>query len=162
MSSVYLNIIAPQHALYTRHSSVWNPASFNLPHEATTQDLDQIESEFVHSALLAARVGFDAIELHIGHGYLLSQFICPHTNRRTDMYGGSLENRARFPLRVLTAVRAALDKVYGAGAGRFPIIVKFNLSDGFKGGTNISEAVQCAEWYAKVGYQSALHELRAS
>ena len=67
------------------------------------------------------------MELHCGHGYLLSQFLSPFTNRRRDQYGGSTENRLRFPLRVLSALRQALGPSY-------PIIIKMNVDDGFAGG----------------------------
>ena len=78
-----------------------NPA----PREMTRADMEAVKNEFVRSTEMAARAGFDWLELHCAHGYLLSSFITPLTNRRTDDYGGSLENRMRFPLEVFHAVR---------------------------------------------------------
>jgi anthraniloyl-CoA monooxygenase len=72
----------------------------------TQADMDKVRDEFVRAAEMAERAGFDMLELHYAHGYLMSAFITPLTNRRTDAYGGSLENRMRFPLEVFQAVRA--------------------------------------------------------
>ena len=95
----------------------WQPlAPSATPHRAeeaaptalTEADLDDIRTQFIQSALRAVRAGFDAIELHAAHGYLLHQFLSPVANKRTDLYGGSLENRMRLPLEILQAVRAAV------------------------------------------------------
>ena len=72
----------------------------------TRADMDEVRDQFVRAAEMAERAGFDMLELHYAHGYLMSAFITPLTNRRTDDYGGSLENRMRFPLEVFHAVRA--------------------------------------------------------
>ncbi|MGH8706246.1 MAG: FAD-dependent monooxygenase, partial [Burkholderiales bacterium] len=77
-----------------------------MPREMTRADMDRVKGEFEHSARLADEAGFDMLELHMAHGYLLASFISPLTNQRTDEYGGSLENRMRFPLEVFDAVRA--------------------------------------------------------
>ncbi|MDQ3267037.1 MAG: bifunctional salicylyl-CoA 5-hydroxylase/oxidoreductase [Myxococcota bacterium] len=77
------------------------------PREMDADDLRRVKEAFVAAAVRSARAGFDMIELHLAHGYLLSSFLSPLSNRRTDAYGGSLENRARFPLEVFDAVRAA-------------------------------------------------------
>ena len=82
----------------------WSPQN-QTPREMSRVDMDRIRDEFVHSAEMAARIGFDWLELHYAHGYLMSSFITPLTNRRRDEYGGSLENRMRFPLEVFRAVR---------------------------------------------------------
>ena len=76
-----------------------------MPRELSRADLDAIRDQFVQSAERASRIGFDWLELHYAHGYLMSAFITPLSNKRTDEYGGSLENRMRFPLEVLRAVR---------------------------------------------------------
>ncbi len=104
----------------------------------TNDQLLMTSDDFARSAKLAIEAGFDAVELHLGHGYLLSQFLSPHTNRRKDEYGGSLENRMRFPLEVVEAVRKAVGE-------EVPVICKMNLSDGFKGGLEISESILIAK-----------------
>jgi 2,4-dienoyl-CoA reductase-like NADH-dependent reductase (Old Yellow Enzyme family) len=109
-----------------------------MSRQMTTSDLRLTTSDFARSSRLALDAGFDAIELHMGHGYLLSQFLSPVINHRKDRYGGSLENRMRFPLEVLEAVR----KEVGDGV---PLICKINLSDGLKNGLNIDEAVEFAK-----------------
>jgi anthraniloyl-CoA monooxygenase len=76
------------------------------PREMTRADMEKVRDQFVAAAAMAERVGFDMLELHYAHGYLMSAFITPLTNRRTDAYGGPLENRMRFPLEVYRAVRA--------------------------------------------------------
>lgn len=101
--------------------------------------IEQTVEHFVRSARLAREAGFDAVELHLGHGYLLSQFLSPATNRRRDRYGGSLENRARFGLEVVRRVREALPR-------EVPVLCKVNLRDGFPGGFELEECVQLARW----------------
>jgi len=98
-------------------------------------ELRRTKDDFVRAARLSFEAGFDAIELHLGHGYLLSQFLSPHRNRRADRYGGALEGRMRYPLEVVRAVRAAL----GPEA---PIVVKTNLEDGVKGGLGVEECIE--------------------
>ena len=83
----------------------WSPAN-QLPREMTLADMDAVKAQFVLAVAMAERAGFDMLELHCAHGYLLSAFITPLTNRRADSYGGSLENRMRFPLEVFHAVRS--------------------------------------------------------
>ncbi|MBP7477910.1 MAG: NADH:flavin oxidoreductase [Chitinophagales bacterium] len=100
--------------------------------EMTKVDMDKTSNDFANAARKLKDAGFDAVELHMGHGYLLSQFLSPWTNKRKDAYGGSIENRARYPLEVLKNVR----KSVGAD---FPILVKLNLEDGFEGGFNLEE-----------------------
>ena len=105
----------------------------------TLNDIENVTNDFVISAKRLKEIGFDAVELHMGHGYLLSQFLSPWTNKRKDAYGGSIENRARFPLMVFDRVQNEVGK-------DFPIIVKLNLSDGFKGGFSLDEsAYVCKE-----------------
>jgi 2,4-dienoyl-CoA reductase-like NADH-dependent reductase (Old Yellow Enzyme family) len=105
--------------------------------ELTRADLDRLAGDFARATALARKAGFDAVEVHLAHGYLLSQFLCPATNHRRDEYGGSLENRLRFPLEVLARVREA------AGSG-MAVLVKLNLEDGFRGGLELAEAVEAA------------------
>jgi 2,4-dienoyl-CoA reductase-like NADH-dependent reductase (Old Yellow Enzyme family) len=103
----------------------------------TEADIEATIGEFGAAAGLAVEAGFDAVELHLGHGYLLSQFLSPAVNRRRDRFGGSLENRLRFPLAVVKRVR----EVVGDG---FPILAKTNLRDGFKGGLELEESIGVA------------------
>ncbi|MEX0300055.1 MAG: bifunctional salicylyl-CoA 5-hydroxylase/oxidoreductase [Kordiimonas sp.] len=93
-----------------------------VPFEATREDMDRVKADYVAAAEMAERAGFDWLELHYAHGYLMSSFITPLTNKRTDEYGGSLENRMRYPLEVYHAVRA----VWPEGK---PISVRISAND---------------------------------
>ncbi len=97
-------------------------------------DIQAMIDDFGRAARLAVEAGFDAVEVHVGHGYLLSQFVSPFTNRRRDRWGGSVENRARLPVEVVKRVRAEVD-------GRAAVIAKMNLDDGFEGGVDLAAAL---------------------
>ncbi|WP_306397875.1 bifunctional salicylyl-CoA 5-hydroxylase/oxidoreductase [Telluria beijingensis] len=112
--------------------------------EATGEDLDRIKQDFVRAAEAACEAGFDWLELHCAHGYLLSSFISPLTNRRQDDYGGSLENRCRYPLEVFAAVRAAWP------ADR-PISVRISSHDWVEGGITPQDAVAIARLFRAAG-----------
>jgi anthraniloyl-CoA monooxygenase len=99
----------------------WSPRN-QVPREMTRADMEQVRDQFVRSAKMAERAGFDMLELHFAHGYLMSAFITPLTNRRTDAYGGSLENRMRYPLEVYRAVRAVWPE-------QKPISVRISAND---------------------------------
>ena len=103
--------------------------------EMGPREMDEVASAFGDAAAFMKSVGFDAIEIHFGHGYLLSQFINPKTNRRTDEYGGSVANRMRFPLRVLDSVR---DRV----GSDFPILGKITMLDGIPGGIELKDSIE--------------------
>jgi len=103
----------------------------------TEADMERTTDEFALAARRAAEAGFDAVELHLGHGYLLSQFLSPASNRRRDAYGGSIDNRLRFPRRVVERVLASV-------GSRLAVLAKINLSDGFKGGLDIDDATVVA------------------
>lgn len=105
--------------------------------EMTRAEMLQVTQEFVAAALRAAEAGFDAVELHMGHGYLLNQFISPLSNFRTDDYGGSAEKRVRFPSEVLAAVKAAV-------GNRLAILAKMNLMDGVSKGATIADGIVTA------------------
>ena len=113
-------------------SAVPNPATGLVPREASPADLARIASQFADAAARAKRWGFDGVEVHVAHGYLLGQFLSPFFNRRTDEYGGSIENRARFACECIAAVREAV------GDG-FPIFAKLNSSDKRDGSTGLVE-----------------------
>src|SRR5262245_13347393 len=98
-------------------------------------DLTTVVDDFGRAAVLALEAGFDALEIHLGHGYLLSQFLSPATNRRRDAWGGALPNRLRLPLAVVARVR---ERVGPARA----VLAKTNLSDGFRGGLELSDAIE--------------------
>lgn len=119
-------------------SKVFNLYGLAFGRPMTLDDMAKVADDFARATSLARDAGFDAVELHYGHGYLLSQFLSPFTNRRSDEYGGSLENRLRFPLQVLRRVR----EVVGAS---YPVVVKMNLQDGFRRGLQPDEAVVVAQ-----------------
>ncbi|HVB44266.1 MAG TPA: bifunctional salicylyl-CoA 5-hydroxylase/oxidoreductase [Streptosporangiaceae bacterium] len=115
-----------------------------VPRELTVAELEQIKGQFVAATLAGQRAGFDLIELHCAHGYLLSSFISPVTNQRTDRYGGSPEARLRYPLEVFTAMRA----VWPAGR---PMTVRISATDWVPGGVTGDDAVRIAEAFAGAG-----------
>jgi len=130
-------------------SRQFSPHAQAFSRAATEQDLKDVERDFAEAARIAVRAGFDAVEVHAGHGYLLSQFLCPYNNRRHDRFGGSLENRARFPRRVLRAVREAV-------GSDVAVYAKLNVDDGFKGGLTLDESVMVARWFEAEGSVDAL------
>ena len=104
------------------------------PREATEADMNRVRDAFVNAAQRALRIGFDSIELHMAHGYLLHGFMSPLANKRTDQYGGSFENRMRFPLSVARAVRAVVPK-------HVPLGARITGSDWREGGLTPDDAV---------------------
>jgi len=115
-----------------------------IPRAMTRADMDNVREQFVHAAKAGAQCGFDILELHCAHGYLLSSFICPLTNRRTDEYGGSLENRLRYPLEVFRAVRAVWPKDK-------PMSVRISAHDWAPGGNTPDDAVEIARMFKAAG-----------
>ncbi len=113
--------------------------SFAMPREMTDAEIERAIAQFAWSAAQARAAGFTGVELHAAHGYLLSQFLSPLSNRRTDRWGGSLENRARLLLETIAAVRAAVGP-------EFPIGIKLNASDFQKGGFTNTECLRLVEW----------------
>jgi 2,4-dienoyl-CoA reductase-like NADH-dependent reductase (Old Yellow Enzyme family) len=110
---------------------------WHTPRALDEQGLATVKADFVRATERANRLGFDTIEVHGGHGYLLHQFLSPLANQRTDRYGGSLENRMRFPLEVFDAVRAAFPK-------ERPVGIRVSASDWLEGGWNVDETVALA------------------
>ena len=104
----------------------------------------QMAKEFGNAIKLARESGFDCVEVHAGHGYLISQFLSPYTNRRKDKYGGSLDNRMNF-------MRMCMNEVMEAAKDDMAIIAKTNMSDGFKGGNGIEEGIVIAKELEKLG-----------
>ncbi|GLZ27838.1 salicylyl-CoA 5-hydroxylase [Lentzea sp. NBRC 105346] len=115
-----------------------------VPRLADREDLDQITADFVAAARRGAEAGFDLLELHCAHGYLLSSFLSPISNQRTDSYGGSLENRLRFPLEVFDAVRAAWP-------AERPMIVRISATDWAPDGNTEHDAVEIARAFIAHG-----------
>jgi anthraniloyl-CoA monooxygenase len=115
-----------------------------LAREATPEDMARIKADFVRATQAAAEAGFDWLELHCAHGYLLSSFISPLTNVRTDSYGGTLENRCRFPLEVFEAVRAVWPH-------NKPISVRISAHDWVEGGITPDDAVGIARLFKAAG-----------
>jgi 2,4-dienoyl-CoA reductase-like NADH-dependent reductase (Old Yellow Enzyme family) len=115
-----------------------------LQQAMTRQQMEQVRGEFVAAARLAQAAGFDAVELHMGHGYLLNQFISPLSNQRRDRYGGCADARARFPAEVLEAVKAAVGH-------RMAVLAKINLYDGVAGGATVDDAIVTAKTMQAAG-----------
>ena len=115
-----------------------------VPKAMDRADMDRIRDDFVRSTQLAAEAGFDWLELHCAHGYLLSSFISPLTNLRTDDFGGSLANRLRWPLEVFRAVRAAWPQ-------HLPLSVRISAHDWVEGGITPSDAVEIARAFKEAG-----------
>jgi anthraniloyl-CoA monooxygenase len=115
-----------------------------LPRAITRADMDRVQADFVAAATRAAEAGFDWLELHCAHGYLLSSFISPLTNHRTDAYGGPLEKRLRWPLEVFAAVRAAWP-------AERPLSVRISAHDWVDGGLTPADAVEVARAFKAAG-----------
>lgn len=119
-----------------------SPLAFNtgyqVPHELTVDEIQQLIQDFKKSALLAIKAGFQCIELHMAHGYLMHQFLSPHSNHRTDSYGGSFENRIRFPLEVLDAVRKVLPD-------EMPLMVRISATEWTEGAWDIEQSIHFAQ-----------------
>ncbi|MEP6829443.1 MAG: bifunctional salicylyl-CoA 5-hydroxylase/oxidoreductase, partial [Rhizomicrobium sp.] len=115
-----------------------------IPRAMTRADMDQVKGDFVRAALRADRAGFDMLELHCGHGYLLASFISPLTNQRDDEYGGSLENRLRYPLEVFAVLRDAWPAAK-------PMSVRISATDWKEGGLTGEESVEMARLFSQAG-----------
>jgi anthraniloyl-CoA monooxygenase len=118
-----------------------------VPREMTRDDMDLVRDQFVAAARMAASAGFDLLELHCAHGYLLASFISPLTNLRRDEFGGSLENRLRYPLEVFDAIRA----VWPAGR---PMTVRVSATDWYEGGLSTDDSVEVARAFAAHGVEA--------
>ncbi len=125
-------------------SPVYDPESKVMPRELAADEIRTLISDFVAAAVRARRAGFDGVQLHAAHGYLLSAFLSPHTNRRTDEWGGPVENRARALLEALRGVKAACGP-------DFPVIVKLNSTDFLEGGLTVDDAVRIAGMLDEAG-----------
>ena len=115
----------------------------------TEHDIARITEDYRNAATMVLDAGFDSIEIHLGHNYLLSAFLSPKLNKRTDQWGGSLENRARFPRRVAEVVREAV-------GDRIAVTAKLNMADGVPGGFWLDESVEVARMLQADGNLDAL------
>jgi 2,4-dienoyl-CoA reductase-like NADH-dependent reductase (Old Yellow Enzyme family) len=110
----------------------------------TAADLDRVVGEFATAARLSLAAGFEVIELHAAHGYLLHEFLSPLSNRRTDDYGGSLANRLRLPLRIARAVREIWPE-------RLPLFVRISATDWVEGGWDLAQSIEFARELKRAG-----------
>lgn len=115
-----------------------------FPRSMKPRDMEEVKNDFINAVRIASESGFDAVEVHAGHGYLISQFLSPYTNKRNDEYGGSFENRKRFMTEMLTAVREAMPS-------NMALIVKMNCWDGFDSGITKEEGVLTAKAVEQCG-----------
>jgi len=115
-----------------------------IPREMSPEEIDRIGEAFAAAARRARECGFDAVQLHAAHGYLFNQFLSPHTNRRSDGYGGDWRQRSRFLLETLARIRRAVGDNY-------PVLVKLNGSDNLDDGLCLGEAILIAEALEKAG-----------
>ena len=118
-------------------SRFFSPLAMRFTRAVDERDIARITSDFAAGARRLVDAGFDAVEIHLGHGYLLSEFLSPRLNRRSDRWGGSLENRARFARQVVLAVREAV-------GDRLAVLAKLNMADGVPGGLWLDESVEVA------------------
>jgi len=117
--------------------------------QITAVEIDEVVAQFAAGAVLLEGAGFDAVELHFGHHYLVSAFLSPRWNRRTDDYGGPMVNRARLPVRILRAVRDAT-------GGRIAISAKLNMADGIRRGLQTADSIEIARLLEAEGILAAL------
>ena len=128
---------------------IFVPLAMRRTKAVTEADIERITAQFADGARLAVEAGFDAVEIHLGHNYLLSAFLSPKLNTRDDQWGGSVENRSRFPRRVVRAVREAV-------GSSVAVLAKLNMADGVPGGLWLDESVQVAKLLEDDGCLDAL------
>ncbi|MGH3562359.1 MAG: NADH:flavin oxidoreductase, partial [Mycobacterium sp.] len=127
----------------------FNPIAMRFAKKATRDDIDDVIAAHANAARLAVDSGFDAVEIHLGHNYLASSFLSPLINRRTDEFGGSLENRAKVARGIVLAVRGAVNQ-------QIAVTAKLNMTDGVRGGISKDEALSTAKWLQDDGGLDAL------
>jgi 2,4-dienoyl-CoA reductase-like NADH-dependent reductase (Old Yellow Enzyme family) len=125
-------------------SGGFNMYSPTFVRELRKQEIYALVKDFGHAVELARQAGFDCVEIHAGHGYLISQFLSPYTNHRHDEFGGNLENRMRF-------MRMVIEEVMRVAADDMGVVVKVNMHDGFKGGMEQEECIQVAQELERLG-----------
>jgi len=117
---------------------------YDAPRQLETAEVSDVVKDFVNAARRSQDAGFDVVEIHAAHGYLIHQFLSPLTNQRTDIYGGDLENRARMLLEIVSGIRAEV------GEG-MPILVRFSATDYVDGGWDETQTATVAQWCADAG-----------
>ncbi|WP_167051901.1 NADH:flavin oxidoreductase [Salinibacterium sp. ZJ77] len=127
----------------------FNPLGMRFDRAATHDDIRRITRQHADAAKMARDVGFDCIEIHLGHNYFASSFLSPGINKRRDEFGGSLANRAKVARGVAEAVREAVD-------GELAVIAKLNMEDGVRHGIQVDESIQTAKWLEEDGHLDAL------
>ena len=126
-------------------SAIKDKSLFETPREMTARDIERVIEDFAKAARRVRECGFDAVQLHAAHGYLLSSFLCPHTNRRRDEWGGSIDNRMRIIEEIYRKSRELVGNDY-------PVLIKMNAMDNMPGGLNIEESLVMAQMMAKMGF----------
>jgi anthraniloyl-CoA monooxygenase len=129
-------LIGPSPIAWSDHNAI--------PREMTRTDMDRVKADFVRATLMGEEAGFDMLELHCGHGYLLSSFLTPISNQRTDEYGGSVENRLHFPLEVFEAMREAWPK-------HKPMSVRISATDWHDDGLTAEDSIAIAQAFERAG-----------
>ena len=130
------------HAIASREEGGWQPVApspiafdgYEIPHELSKEEIGRIVSDFTQAACRSLDAGFDVLEIHAAHGYLIHEFLSPLSNLRTDEYGGSFENRIRLLLEIVAAVKAEL-------AARTPLFVRISATDWVEGGWDLNQAI---------------------
>jgi len=117
---------------------------WHTPHGMTTDEIGKLKEAFVQATIRADRAGFDLIEIHAAHGYLLNQFLSPLSNKRNDQYGGSLENRIRLPLEIFAAMRAAFP-------ASKPLGIRISAVEWVDGGITLEDSIAFAHALKKLG-----------
>ena len=125
-------------------SGGFNLYSPTFVHKLTKEEMIQIAEDYGTATKLCIEAGFDCVEIHAGHGYLISQFLSPYTNHRNDEFGGSLDNRMKF-------MRMCVNKVLEAAQGKIAVVAKTNTRDGFKGGLEVDDCITVAKELEKLG-----------
>ena len=137
-------IVVNMHPLSPSTEKLHMLGLFGKPKAMTPDDIEDAIRRYARTAEIARKAGFDGVQIHSAHGYLINQFLSPITNRRSDEWGGTLENRARFLRRVYAATRAAVGP-------DFPVAVKLSSADFQKGGFSLEESAQVASWLEQDG-----------
>jgi 2,4-dienoyl-CoA reductase-like NADH-dependent reductase (Old Yellow Enzyme family) len=125
-------------------SSIPFDAGYRVPREMTSTDMEEVIRQFEDAAHRSVVVGFEVIEIHMAHGYLLHEFLSPLSNKRADDYGGSMPNRLRFPLQVAQAVRSTVP-------ASLPVFVRVSATDWAEGGWDLAQSIQFAGFLKEIG-----------